>query len=262
LYANAQVGLWFGHFMQPDWDMFQSGHAFGAFHAAGRALSGGPVYVSDKPGEHDFALLRKLVCSDGSVLRAEGVGLPTLDTLCVDPTCEAVPLKIWNTHGAAALVGVFHARYAAGRAEPVSGALRIADVPGLQGQRFACHAHNAQRLERLERGVERPFTLAEREFEIFSLVPIESGWAALGLSDKFNGPVAVVDVEWTGPDACTVRVRDVGEFLAYSERRPRQVHVGSPADAAAALPFSYDPACFALRISLAGEASLRFSVVW
>jgi raffinose synthase len=44
----AQVSVWFGEFMQPDWDMFQSGHPMGAFHAAGRAVSGGPVYVSDK----------------------------------------------------------------------------------------------------------------------------------------------------------------------------------------------------------------------
>ena len=41
--------MWFGEFIQPDWDMFQSGHRMGALHAAGRAVSGGPVYVSDKP---------------------------------------------------------------------------------------------------------------------------------------------------------------------------------------------------------------------
>ena len=48
LYVNAQVSAWFGEFVHPDWDMFQSGHPMGGFHAAGRAVSGGPVYVSDK----------------------------------------------------------------------------------------------------------------------------------------------------------------------------------------------------------------------
>ena len=33
-----------------------------------RAISGGPVYVSDKPGSHDFDLLRKLVLPDGKGL--------------------------------------------------------------------------------------------------------------------------------------------------------------------------------------------------
>ena len=31
LYDNAQVGAWFGEFVQPDWDMFQSGHPSGSF---------------------------------------------------------------------------------------------------------------------------------------------------------------------------------------------------------------------------------------
>ena len=65
--------------MQPDWDMFQSSHERGAFHAAARVVSGGPVYVSNKVGAHDFELLRKMVLSDGSVLRADLPGRPTLD---------------------------------------------------------------------------------------------------------------------------------------------------------------------------------------
>ena len=92
LYTNAQVSLWFGEFVHPDWDMFQSGHPMGAYHAAGRAVGGCPVYVSDKPGEHDFDLLRKLVLSDGSVLRASLPGRPTRDCLFRDPTREDVLL--------------------------------------------------------------------------------------------------------------------------------------------------------------------------
>eukprot|EP00983_Pelagomonas_calceolata_P037627 1136435-Pelagomonas_calceolata.AAC.2 len=34
-----------------------------------RAVSGAAVYVSDKPGQHDFELLRSLVLADGSTLR-------------------------------------------------------------------------------------------------------------------------------------------------------------------------------------------------
>ncbi len=262
LYANAQVGLWFGHFMHPDWDMFQSGHAFGAFHAAGRAISGGPVYVSDKPGEHDFALLRKLVCSDGTVLRADGPGLPTPDTLCVDPTRQPVPLKIWNRNGASGIVGVFHALYSAGHAEAVSGALSPRDVPGLEGERFACYAHNAERLEQLDRLGEKSFTLSERQFEIFWLVPIQRGWAALGLADKFNGPAAVVSVQWDGEHRCTVRMKDQGEFLAFSERVPKSVRSGTALGDGAALPFRHDAASSALRVSLGSSEDRIFTILW
>src|SRR5688572_412521 len=50
VYSNALAGLWFGQFMHLDWDMFQSAHPMATFHAAARAISGGPVYVSDSPG--------------------------------------------------------------------------------------------------------------------------------------------------------------------------------------------------------------------
>eukprot|EP00798_Chlamydomonas_sp_ICE-L_P012937 gene12937-5975_t len=68
----------------PDWDMFHSKHPAAVLHAIARAVSGGAVYVSDKPGEHNFALLRQLVLPDGSVLRAKDVGRPTRDCLFAD----------------------------------------------------------------------------------------------------------------------------------------------------------------------------------
>jgi hypothetical protein len=97
-------------------------------------------------------LLRALVCSDSSVLRADGPGLPTLDTLCVDPTREPVPLEIWNRAGRVGIVGAFHALHEAGRAEPVAGQVRPPDVPGLEGERFACYAVRAGRLDLLGPG--------------------------------------------------------------------------------------------------------------
>lgn len=40
---------------------------------------------SDKPGQHDFNLLKKLVLPDGSILRAKLPGRPTRDCLFSDP---------------------------------------------------------------------------------------------------------------------------------------------------------------------------------
>src|SRR4029077_2855050 len=53
LWTNAAVATCFAHFTPPDWDMFHATHPFAFFHAAARALSGGPIYVSDKPGNHN-----------------------------------------------------------------------------------------------------------------------------------------------------------------------------------------------------------------
>lgn len=40
---------------------------------------------SDKPGHHDFNLLKKLALPDGSILRAKLPGRPTKDCLFSDP---------------------------------------------------------------------------------------------------------------------------------------------------------------------------------
>lgn len=62
-----------------------SKHEAAGLHAAARAVSGAAVYVSDKPGQHDFSILKQLVLSDGSVLRGLLPGRPTLDCLFLDP---------------------------------------------------------------------------------------------------------------------------------------------------------------------------------
>lgn len=43
---------------------------------------------SDKPGQHDFEILKRLVLADGSVLRARYPGRPSRDCLFVDPVMD------------------------------------------------------------------------------------------------------------------------------------------------------------------------------
>ena len=74
---NAASSLWTGGFAPlPDWDMFHSRHDFAAYHAAARAVSGGPIYVSDAVGDFDVELLRRLVDGDGRALRFDGPAMP------------------------------------------------------------------------------------------------------------------------------------------------------------------------------------------
>lgn len=97
------------------------------------------LYDSDKPGNHNFDLLRKLVLPDGSVLRAKLPGRPTRDCLFADPARDGIRfacfltnysllyfpllslsltlaktgfffslLKIWNMNKFTGIVGVFN----------------------------------------------------------------------------------------------------------------------------------------------------------
>ncbi|RLN12103.1 putative galactinol--sucrose galactosyltransferase 6 [Panicum miliaceum] len=112
--AVAYNSVFLGEFMLPDWDMFHSLQPAGDYHGSARAISGGPVYVSDAPGKHDFELLKKIVLPDGSVLRARLLGRPTKDCLFTDPARDGVSLlKIWNMNKFTGVLGVYNCQGAA-----------------------------------------------------------------------------------------------------------------------------------------------------
>ena len=93
----AYNSMWMSQFIQPDWDMFQSDHLCAKFHAGSRAICGGPVYVSDSLGGHDFDLIKKLVYPDGTIPKCQHYALPTRDCLFKNPLFDQKTiLKIWN----------------------------------------------------------------------------------------------------------------------------------------------------------------------
>ncbi|CAM0913000.1 unnamed protein product [Alopecurus aequalis] len=112
--AVAYNSVFLGEFMLPDWDMFHSLHPAGDYHGSARAISGGPVYVSDAPGKHNFQLLKKMVLPDGTVLRSRLPGRPTKDCLFADPARDGVTLlKIWNMNMFTGVLGVYNCQGAA-----------------------------------------------------------------------------------------------------------------------------------------------------
>ena len=224
VWTNAAVGLWFGEFVLPDWDMFQSGLGDGwaAFHAAARAISGGPVYVSDKPGESNFELLRKLVCPDGRVLRCDGPGRICRESLFSDPTKEDVLLKVWNRNGERGIVGLFNCRY--GVEGKITGTVSPADVAGMDGAEFVIWLHQAGVMRRMAREEKLDVALGQAGWEIATVAPIVGGVAAIGLLDKLNSGGAVMGVKQNGTEAA-IQLRDGGLFGAWCERRPLCVEV-------------------------------------
>jgi raffinose synthase len=278
LYVNAQVSSWFGEFIHPDWDMFQSGHEMGAYHAAGRAVSGGPVYVSDKPGIHDFDLLRKLVLPDGRVLRGTAPGRPARDCLFHDPTREDVLLKIWNVNPHGGVLGAFHARYGDGVGN-ISGVVRPADIPGYAIQEeikrrvfkeeglaegaldlgnpfglpseYIVFAHYADELRILSAEGEWPVTLAPLTAEVFTIVRKDNDVVPVGLTEIFNSAGGIVDATET-EDGWYISLHVGGRFTAWCRREPRLVLVHDEAGGHVDCAVAFDEAT--------GRLDVRFDV--
>ncbi|MEK0312756.1 Sip1-related alpha-galactosidase [Cohnella sp. 56] len=220
---NAYNSYWHGAFYWGDWDMFWTRHPDARAGALLRAISGGPVYVSDPPGETDPALLRPLAYSDGTLLRCDRTANPAPDCLLRDPTSEALPLKLWNTAGGAGVVAIFRIDAESGDMEAAIGP---EDVPGLQGERFALHRHGSGRAEIVRRGAPHRLRLAPGDSAFWTVAPLADGFAPLGRLDKFAGSHAVISCR-TDPDGYTrVRIREGGgPFGFVSDRPPRSARV-------------------------------------
>ena len=228
----AYNSVFMGEIVVPDWDMFQShcGEA-GALHAAARAVGGCPVYVSDAPGKHDFALLRKLVFPSGRVLRASLPGRPTRDCVFRDPCADGkTALKIWNANARrdCGVVGAFNVQGASwSRAKGVfverredSAAFVVAEVsPGdvetlrfvsndaasssTEEASFAVRAHRSGETRALRLGDAWRVKLRPKQWEMFAVAKTRSAgagapgwtrgleWAFIGLTGMLNGGGAV-----------------------------------------------------------------------
>jgi len=225
LYTNALVSVWFGEFMHPDWDMFQSEHEWGGFHAAARAISGSPVYVSDKVDEHNFDLLRQLVCSDGGVPRCLDIARLSPDCIFHDPTREPVALKLFNRNRHGWVLGVFNARYDETCPAVVEACASPTDVPGMPAGSYAVYAYRTARLCPCFMQGET-LILSQGEWEIFWIAPFLDGVAILGLTGKFNGGGCLASFRHAGGKQ-TVSLLDTGDLLVAVRDGTLVASVGS-----------------------------------
>lgn len=224
---NAASAILFGELAWPDWDMFHSKHPHAWTHAVARALSGGPVFVSDRPGAHDFALLRRLVLPDGRVPRFPRPGRPPASRWFDDPLAGRVPLVLGNaSHAGVAAVAFFHC----GAEEAMSGAMdfswRPAELEGLgAGAELVVFDPLAETVERARRGQARREQLAAPgEVAVRVVSPLVGGLVApLGLRGMPAGAAAVAAVALPELGRVRVEFAHAGEQVFWCARKPSAI---------------------------------------
>ena len=222
VFRNALNNVFMAPFCLPDWDMFQSCREPAPFHAAARAICGGPLYISDKPGEQNFALLRKLITRDGRALRCPQPALPTRDSLFTDAYGEAHLFKVQNRNGNTGVLGLFNCHWdeSAKAGQPVTGHYSAADVDGLTGDRFALLHHTTGDVRVASRADTFDITLSPLGWELVTVAPIEHGVAVFGLADKLNGSAAVTERRWVTPTRLEITLVEGGPLALRLEREP------------------------------------------
>ncbi|XBJ28219.1 hypothetical protein VPH35_005358 [Triticum aestivum] len=245
--------LWMGQFVRPDWDMFQSDHVCAAFHAASRAVSGSPIYVSDSLGCHNFALLKTLVFPDGTLPLCLHYALPTRDCLFKNPLSDQeTVLKMWNLNKFGGVIGAFNCQGAGwdpaerrirGHAhcyKAVTGEVHPTDVEWGQREEtaamadaaeFAVYKHHSGELFLMTPQSEPiHFTLQPSSYEIFTFAPVTpvaggaTQFASVGVVDMLNCGGTIAHVGGDGAEVM-VKVKGAGRLVVYSSARPERCTV-------------------------------------
>jgi len=287
----AYNSLFIGEICLPDWDMFHSKHVSAGLHAAARAVSGGPVYVSDAPGQHDAELLKRLVLEDGSILRALLPGRPTRDSLFADVGQDgANVMKVWNKNQHGGVIATFNVQGVAWNFQThenevvikhppiLSASIRPYDIENLRETQgpFVAFDHRSSSLTFLPDGNSTIETeLPSREWDIVTVVPVQQcssndiAWAPIGLSDMLNTGGAVSDVS---DIATVVREADMqssittftsrgpGRFIAYCQPKPTHVSLTGGTESPSRLPFTHDSQLGLLSFTLPSEKGEPHSV--
>ncbi len=214
IYNNAVNSLFTRDITKCDWDMFMTKHEYGAFHGASRAVSGGPVYVTDSVGEHDFDVIAALRMSDGRVPLCEDTAVPTVDCLMTDPKSSASPFKLINRNKFSTVLAAFNLNT---EGKSVTGKL---DSESFSYKNQAV--------------VSGSFTLSRKDFDIFTKCDVKDGFGIFGLTRFYNMGGSVADFRTFG-DCAFVTLLDTGRCAAYCDVVPNEVISGGNS-----IEFSYD----------------------
>lgn len=207
-----------GSFLWCDWDMWWTDDEQATKNSVLRAISGGPVYVSDKLNRSIKSKIMPLVYSDGRILRCDQPAVPCRDCLIDDPEKSGKIFKVWNTSGQAGIVAIFNLDAGNG---VVDGQLSVTDVPTLAGEKFLLFEHFTKDARVLEKDEALPVMLKDHDdFRLYVIVPVINGFAPVGLTEKYISPAAVHQL---APGK--LLLKEGGTFAFYSERVPDSVFV-------------------------------------
>jgi hypothetical protein len=218
---NAYNSYIYGNFIWGDWDMWWTSHPQAVNNAVLRAISGGPVYISDPVGKTSGDMLKPLMLSNGRILRCKRPGVPTADCLMRDPCSEPVPLKIWNKAGNAGIIAAFNIN---NDGLTVSGSIRASDIPGLTMPDVAVYEHFSRSARIISQKDEISFELKNDGVALYQLVPLNAGRAILGLIDKYISSAAVKYASMTG-GVMDVILSEGGQFGFVSLNEPAGIYV-------------------------------------
>jgi hypothetical protein len=217
---------WLGQTVWGDHDMFHSNDPVcGQVMSVSKALSGGPIYLSDLPSAIVAEYVWPLCYKNGQLLRPLAPAVPLPESLFLDPFAENKPFRvIAPLANNSAVIAAYNLT------EPetaVSGSVSADDYK----YATAMLQENDEELKLPQQGLlvydwyaEKATVLEDRykfSLEKFGdllllLCPIHCGWSVIGRPDKFLSTAAVEVIQYL-PNELLLRMKESGPLRIWNK---------------------------------------------
>ena len=226
LLQNAYNALYHNELYCCDWDMFWTKHEDCVKHSLLRAISGGPVYVSDKIGETNPEVLKPLVYENGRILMMDRAARPTEDCIFCNPM-ESGVLKLhnvatWGNCGKGGGIAVYNLTKSS-----QAFTLKPADIPDLEmSEMYWVYDYFEKKVSAVGRNDIYESTVAKNGFCWFIILPQGRNSSCLGLLDKYVGFTAIESI-CENDNTEIIVVKESGTLGWISEKEFQKVMINA-----------------------------------
>ena len=224
LLQNAYNAIYHNELYCCDWDMFWTKHEDAVKHSLLRAISGGPIYFSDKIGNTNPKVLKPLMYEDGRLFMMDRSAKPTEDCIFTNPMENGV-LKLHNVApwGGDRKGGGIAAYNLTTKQQTVT--FMPADIPDLAvSEQYWVYDYFERKVRSLGRNEIYADTVEGRGFAWYVILPQGQNSSCLGLLDKYVGFSAVESIH-EDENAEIVVLRASGTLGWVSLKAPQKVMI-------------------------------------
>lgn len=231
---SFQNNMWWGDILIGDLDMYHTGNKKTAqYLTVARAVSGGPVYISDEPGHFDKEVIAPLIFNNGKVIRTLAPAVPLEESLFIDAYGSGLPYRvIAPTRHKSCVIAAFNFskdslvngviskndyKYAAAKEQPFNGLWTLPEE-GLVI--YDCMNGKGALLNQ-----DYEFSVVRMKGILFNIAPIQKGWAVIGRADKYTGGCTYT-IEKISKSMLELTLDEEGPIIVYNTNKQPVTNTG------------------------------------
>ncbi len=210
LLQNTYNSLYHDELYYCDFDMFWTNHKDAIKHGLLRAISGGPIYFSDKLNDTNLKTIEPLIYKDGSIIRMSRTAKPSIDCIFNNPLENGV-IKLTNIYKQNGAIAVYNISN-----EDFNTTISPKDIYDLNKETFFVYNYFTKEYKILDWDEEFNINVPINGYQLYLLVPYKKQTTMIGLIDKYISFHAIEEIKET-KERTIVILKQSGTIAFYKE---------------------------------------------